>query len=80
ELALTSLVSQTRALSPLATLRRGYTVLQAADGAVVCSVTAISNGDEVVARLADGRLGLQVTSTEHSEPSTPATDHGKDGP
>ena len=53
-----------RALSPLATLRRGYAVLQDADGHVLSSVTAAAPGDRVSARVADGRVYAEVTATD----------------
>lgn len=52
------------AVSPLATLERGYSILLAVpSGTVVRSVRAVSAGDRVDARLADGTLGLRVDET-----------------
>src|SRR5690606_31881563 len=51
------------ALSPLATLRRGYAVLQGADGHVVTSVDAVTAGEVVSVRVADGRIAAAVEST-----------------
>ncbi|HEY1134157.1 MAG TPA: exodeoxyribonuclease VII large subunit [Nocardioides sp.] len=63
------------ALSPLATLRRGYAVLQTADGAVVTSLTQTAEGAEVTVRVADGRLHATTTRLEPLDaPSDPATD------
>ncbi|WP_148614250.1 exodeoxyribonuclease VII large subunit [Nocardioides rubriscoriae] len=59
--------ARARALSPLATLERGYAVLQDADGHVVTSVTATRAGAAVSVRVADGRIHADVTST-HQEP------------
>ena len=56
------------ALSPLATLRRGYAVLQDADGHVLASVGAVAEGDAVSVRVADGRLHATTTRIEHSAP------------
>jgi exodeoxyribonuclease VII large subunit len=53
--------AQVRALSPAATLERGYAVLQQSGGGVLRSVHAAVLGDQVRARLADGELGLTVT-------------------
>jgi exodeoxyribonuclease VII large subunit len=48
------------AISPLATLERGYAILFDEAGQVVRSVAAVSVGDTVNARLADGELKLRV--------------------
>ena len=55
--------ARARALSPLATLRRGYAVLQDADGHVVASVADVRPGQRVSARVADGRVLADVTET-----------------
>jgi exodeoxyribonuclease VII large subunit len=57
--------ARARALSPLATLRRGYAVLQDADGHVLSSVGDAAKGDVVMVRLADGRVHAEVTDTEN---------------
>jgi exodeoxyribonuclease VII large subunit len=57
-------LARVRTLSPLATLKRGYAVLQAADGSVVTDVARVSAGDLVDARVAAGRMSLQVQRTE----------------
>jgi len=50
------------ALSPLATLARGFALVQRADdGTVVSDASQVSVGDRVTARLANGRLGCTVT-------------------
>ena len=48
------------ALSPAATLRRGYAVLQRADGQVVRAPADVRPGDPLRARLADGELTVEV--------------------
>ncbi|OOG56322.1 exodeoxyribonuclease VII large subunit [Rhodanobacter sp. C03] len=48
------------AVSPLATLERGYAILFDEAGQVVRSVVAVSEGDTVNARVSDGELSLQV--------------------
>lgn len=53
--------ARARALSPLATLERGYAVLQDADGHVVTSVAGAAVGDAVSVRVADGRLHAAIT-------------------
>lgn len=52
ELAHTS--ARVDALSPAATLRRGYAVLQRADGAVVRAAAEVADGERLRARVADG--------------------------
>lgn len=52
---------QLNAVSPLATMQRGYAVLRRpADGRVITQVTQVAQGDRIEARLADGRLDLNV--------------------
>jgi exodeoxyribonuclease VII large subunit len=53
-----------RALSPLETLRRGYSVLQDADGHVVSSVAGVAAGAKVAVRVADGRIHATTTEIE----------------
>ncbi len=48
------------ALSPAATLQRGYAVLQRADGTVVRSVGEVAEGEALRARVADGVLPVRV--------------------
>ncbi len=48
------------AISPLATLERGYAILFDADGQVLRSVQGVEPGDALRARLADGDLSLRV--------------------
>jgi exodeoxyribonuclease VII large subunit len=59
--------ARARALSPLATLERGYAVLQDADGHVVTSVAGLAAGAAVSVRVADGRVRAAVTGTEQLE-------------
>ncbi|WP_028813068.1 exodeoxyribonuclease VII large subunit [Streptomyces flavidovirens] len=48
------------ALSPAATLERGYAVLQRNDGAVVRSPQEVTAGDELRARVAEGEFAVRV--------------------
>jgi len=48
-----------RALSPRATLDRGYAIVRAGD-AIVRSTSAVSTGEEVDVEVADGRFGARV--------------------
>jgi exodeoxyribonuclease VII large subunit len=57
-------LARVRALSPLATLRRGYAVLSDADGTPFSSVDEVSVGQAVTIRVADGRIGASVGDVE----------------
>ena len=59
--------ARARALSPLATLQRGYAVLQDADGHVLTSVADVAAGAPVSVRVADGRVHATTTTTEQLE-------------
>lgn len=63
--------SQVAALSPLATLERGYAVVQTADGTVVRSPDSLAIGDEFSIRLAGGRVGAQRTPHDPYSSPTP---------
>src|SRR5690606_37976534 len=54
------LVRSLEAVSPLATVARGYAILQHEDGRVIRSTAHASAGDHVEARVADGKLKLTV--------------------
>ena len=56
--------ARVRALSPLATLRRGYAVVQDADGHVVASVDDLAEGAVLSVRVADGRVHATTTRLE----------------
>ncbi|MCA0294519.1 MAG: exodeoxyribonuclease VII large subunit [Actinobacteria bacterium] len=60
-------IDRVRALSPLATLQRGYAILADAEGRSVERVGATEPGARLIARLADGRLGLTVDDIEVQE-------------
>jgi exodeoxyribonuclease VII large subunit len=66
---LTHTIERVRALSPQATLQRGYAILSDADGGTVDRVAATAKGAKLTARLADGQLGLTVTTTAGQEQS-----------
>jgi exodeoxyribonuclease VII large subunit len=55
-------LARVRAMSPRATLERGYAVLVNADGRAVTSVQNVSVGDELTARLLDGEAVASVTA------------------
>jgi exodeoxyribonuclease VII large subunit len=60
ETTIAGLSARVRALSPQATLDRGYAVVQRADGSVVRDSAAVEAGEHVLARFARGRLSLVV--------------------
>lgn len=55
-------LARVQALSPLATIQRGYAVAQTPEGAVLTSVEAVP--DEFTVRLADGRVVAHKVSTQ----------------
>ncbi len=73
-------LARVRGLSPLATLRRGYAVVQDADGHVVTSVGQTAADQPLQVRVADGRIGVVVHETTPEPITDPATeqetDHG----
>jgi exodeoxyribonuclease VII large subunit len=64
---LTHAIERVRALSPKATLQRGYAILTDAEGGTVDRVSATAKGRKLTARMADGHLGLTVTKTEPTQ-------------
>ena len=54
-------LARIRAMSPQATLDRGYSILLGPDGVAVRSVDQVNVGDDLLAKLADGQLALNVT-------------------
>ncbi|HUH54259.1 MAG TPA: exodeoxyribonuclease VII large subunit, partial [Rhodanobacter sp.] len=56
------------AVSPLATLERGYTIMFDADGKVLRSVQGVEPGSTLRARLVDGELGLLVRESQPAKP------------
>lgn len=58
-------LASVRALSPKATLERGYSVLQLADGTAVREVAQVAPGDVLQARVTDGRFAVEVKSEEN---------------
>lgn len=70
--------ARARALSPLATLQRGYAVLQDADGHVVTSVAGVAPDQQVSVRVADGRIHATTTSTEQLAEQTQGETDGSE--
>ena len=67
--ALATTARALNAVSPLATLTRGYAIVTGASGAVVRDSTQVEPGECIEARLARGRLTAIVQSRERNEPS-----------
>jgi len=66
-------LARVRALSPLATLRRGYAVLSDAEGHLFSSVEDVTAGQPVAIRVADGRIAATVEGVEPIPlPGTPS--------
>jgi exodeoxyribonuclease VII large subunit len=61
---ITHLAARVRALSPAATLDRGYAIVLAPDGSIVRSGSDAVSGDLLDIRVAAGRLQAQVTSSD----------------
>ncbi len=59
-LRLDGLLRRLDALSPIAVLRRGYSLTTAADGAVVLRAKDVKPGDRLTTRLAEGRLTSEI--------------------
>lgn len=57
-------LARVRALSPLATMRRGYAVALDPDGRAVTTLDAISIGDDLVLHLTDGQATVRVTELQ----------------
>ena len=53
-------LARVRAMSPQATLERGYSILLDPDGVAVRTVEQIKVGEDLLAQLADGQLRLEV--------------------
>ena len=57
-------LARVRALSPLATLERGYAVAQLPDGTVITSIDQVTVDDELTVRVSDGTLGVRTQTKE----------------
>ena len=64
QLRLRGLARSLEAVSPLATIARGYSILQREDGGIVRSVFDTSPGEPLQARLVDGSLRVRVEPSE----------------
>lgn len=67
-----------RALSPQATLDRGYAVVRLNDGSLLRDADSVNVGDQLDARLAHGSVQSVVTNRHSGGPETPLTeDHSQ---
>jgi exodeoxyribonuclease VII large subunit len=55
------------ALSPAATLERGYAVVQRADGSLVRDPAEVADDERLTVRVAGGRLPVRVDRTSENE-------------
>jgi len=65
--SLSHALTRVRALSPQATLQRGYAILSDSKGNTVDRTSTTAKGRKITAQLADGRLGLTVASIEKKD-------------
>ena len=56
-------MARLRALSPAATLQRGYAIVQRPDGTVVRAPDQVTKGDPLRVRLAGGELAATVAES-----------------
>ena len=63
------LTAKLRALSPVATLERGFAVVQRADGVIVHSVTEIAAGATILVRLSDGSIVAKALAVKPTSPN-----------
>jgi exodeoxyribonuclease VII large subunit len=70
--------ARAEALSPLATLERGYAVVQRSGGEVVTSVGHVDDGTTLSIRVADGRIAASTTGVE-ADPSARTDGEESDG-
>jgi exodeoxyribonuclease VII large subunit len=67
-------LARVRALSPLATLERGYAVAQLPDGKVITTVGQVAADAEFTVRLSDGSVGVRTLTTK-TTPQPKDADH-----
>lgn len=65
--ALAHMLSRVRAISPKATLERGYAIVSDAEGGSVTSVNDADPGDQLLLYLSDGRLVVEVDYQEEDQ-------------
>ncbi len=67
-------LSRVRAMSPKATLERGYAIVADSDNTSVTSVADTEPGDQLMVLLADGRLVVEVDEALGASPEAPSND------
>lgn len=67
-------LARVRAMSPKATLERGYSILVDEQDRTVTDADQLTDGDRLTAHLASGRLGLQVLERHRDADHEDATD------
>lgn len=65
---LASRARELQAVSPLATLQRGYSITTSGSGQVVTAASQVSRGERIAIRLADGSLEAEVSATLPGKP------------
>ncbi|MDT8306883.1 MAG: exodeoxyribonuclease VII large subunit [Anaerolineae bacterium] len=60
-------VARLEAISPLATLERGYAIVRQQDGQVVRRAAQVRPGEQLGVRVAEGEFGVRVTGSESEE-------------
>ena len=68
---LTHQLARVRSLSPLATLERGYAVLQDANGHVVSRIDQVAAGQDLAVRVRDGQVLATATGTRPAPEAAP---------
>ncbi|HJP34481.1 MAG: exodeoxyribonuclease VII large subunit [Gammaproteobacteria bacterium] len=69
-----------RAVSPEATLQRGYAIVTAEDGVIARDARNFERGDKVTAQLARGRLALTVDAVEETAAAEKSGDPSEEPP
>jgi exodeoxyribonuclease VII large subunit len=69
------ILARIRAMSPKATLERGYTILVDQQSRTVREADQVADDAQLIAHLASGRLDVRVTQ-RHAEEHGPTDDHG----
>ncbi len=64
---LSAYVSRLEAINPLAVLSRGYNMAKKSDGSVVCSVDALTAGEQIELLMSDGKAQAKILSTEKNK-------------
>jgi exodeoxyribonuclease VII large subunit len=60
-------LARVRAMSPKATLERGYSILVGPEGHAVSSTAELDEGDDLLAHLADGQLVVEIREIQGSD-------------